>query len=178
MGRIRPVRLDRHDAEAVVLDQVLRDGRPRPIELGCAMRGLAEQHDPGIPEPAEMRPKFSVLRARQWLSILPQEFGQGGRPSDGGMVSLQSGPAPTRCLPWRIESRVGPSQDTTECRRTLAATDVPFVDVVGNDARMPQVHSVAADRNINSSKTPGNKVRNHRDAPHDSHQRGLATARR
>ena len=45
---VGPVALDRHGAESTRLDQPLRDGGARRVELVRPVRGLAEQHDPRV----------------------------------------------------------------------------------------------------------------------------------
>ena len=49
-GRVRPVCLDRNDVEAVIGDEIRRDFGAGVVELGRAVRGLAQHDDPAISE--------------------------------------------------------------------------------------------------------------------------------
>jgi hypothetical protein len=51
--RVRPIRLQRHDAEAARGDERLGDVRARMIELVRPVRGLADQHHAGIADQIE-----------------------------------------------------------------------------------------------------------------------------
>jgi hypothetical protein len=45
---VRPIAFDGNETEAALLDELFGDlGAPR-IELGCAMRSFAQQHEAGI----------------------------------------------------------------------------------------------------------------------------------
>jgi hypothetical protein len=49
-GGIGPIRFDRDDLEAVVLDQVAGDRRSSLVELRRAVAGFAQQNDAGLRE--------------------------------------------------------------------------------------------------------------------------------
>ena len=51
--RIRPVGLNRHDVEAVTVDQHLRDARSGLVELRGAVGRLAEQDHTAVAEPLD-----------------------------------------------------------------------------------------------------------------------------
>ena len=61
---IGPVGFDPHDIEAMAVDQHLGDARPRLIELGGAMRGLAEKHDSAIAEALDEIAKLMHIAKR------------------------------------------------------------------------------------------------------------------
>ncbi len=52
---VRPVALDGDKGEPFPLDQLARNSRPHAIELGRAVRRLAEKHDPRVADPPQQR---------------------------------------------------------------------------------------------------------------------------
>ena len=52
---VGPVPFDRHHGEPQFVDEPASDARPLPIELVGAVRRLADQHDPPIPDETEER---------------------------------------------------------------------------------------------------------------------------
>ncbi|WP_243700044.1 hypothetical protein [Lysobacter sp. N42] len=75
-GGVGPVRLGRHDAKAMALHQPLRDRRARPVELGRAVAGLAEQHHAAAGIAVEGLGEGRVVDVRQGLHGLADARGQ------------------------------------------------------------------------------------------------------
>jgi hypothetical protein len=69
--RIRPIRLDGEDGETMLLNEMTRNGGPRPIELGCTVARLAEQHH-------TLLGKASKQAAKSWIIAIRQRFGGAG----------------------------------------------------------------------------------------------------
>ncbi len=68
LRRVRPVRLQGHDVEAVPLDQPAGDGSAGAVELARAVRRLAEQHHARSPEAVERgAERLDVVQRRQRL---------------------------------------------------------------------------------------------------------------
>jgi hypothetical protein len=85
-GGVRPVGLDRHDAEAVLLDQPPGDGGAGAVEFRGAMAGLAQQHHPRLAEPVEGGGEGAMADVRQRLgggADLPDQIEVVGPPSPG-----------------------------------------------------------------------------------------------
>ncbi len=78
-GRVRPVGLDGDDPEAVRADQLARQARPQGVELRGAMRGLADEDEPRVPDALEERAEVGVREVRDRLRHLAHELGDGGR---------------------------------------------------------------------------------------------------
>ena len=72
--RIGPIRLDRHDIEAVSIDEPTRDLRTRPIKFGRAVGCLAEQHHPCLGEAVEHRAERRIVQIGQRLRRLAEQF--------------------------------------------------------------------------------------------------------
>src|SRR5215217_5437055 len=96
-GRIGPVRLNGDDDEAVLLDQPMRNCGTSAVELGGAVAGLAQQHDPAVTKAVEQLPKCGI-KSRERLGSLCNHLWQGlpTRVSGhvvGGRTSSVLGPA-------------------------------------------------------------------------------------
>ena len=66
-GGIRPIRLDRDDGEAVVLDEVPSDGGTRLVEFAGAVARLPQQQHPAIREPIEQAAECRIVERGQRL---------------------------------------------------------------------------------------------------------------
>ena len=74
---VRPVRLDRQNAEPVPLDQAPSDGGARQVKFRRPMRRFAEQEDPGVREGIEMRCEgVGLMQAGQGLRLIPDMRGK------------------------------------------------------------------------------------------------------
>ena len=76
VGGVGPVGLQRHDPEAVPVDQASGDRRARPIEFRGSMRPFAEQHHPGVGEDIEGRAKGGVVERGKRPGGVPHGLGQ------------------------------------------------------------------------------------------------------
>ncbi|MNR10272.1 hypothetical protein D3C85_1265150 [compost metagenome] len=73
LRRVRPVRFDGDDAEAVFFDQSAGDRRSAPVELGGAVAGLADQHHTGVSVAVEQRAERGAVQRRQRLGVAAQQ---------------------------------------------------------------------------------------------------------
>ncbi len=71
---IGPVCLDGDRGEPAPRDQLLGDAGPHPIELGGAVRRLAEQHDARVADPADQRVELDVLDPADRLGALRDQL--------------------------------------------------------------------------------------------------------
>jgi hypothetical protein len=78
MTCVWPVGFNRHDIEAVLLDQSLGDRSPASIKVVSAMAGFPDHHHPRISVAVEHFTKGFGVRFRQGLGVLTQERGDGG----------------------------------------------------------------------------------------------------
>src|SRR3954454_11724957 len=76
-SRIGPVRLNGDNGEAVLLDQPTRNCSTSAVELGGAVAGLAQQHDPAVTKAVEPLPKCAIVKIRERLGSLGDHFWQG-----------------------------------------------------------------------------------------------------
>ena len=73
---VRPVGLERHEPDPATFDQLPGDTRPHPVELGCAMRGLADEDQGGVSDPIEQRAQIDVVDGGDGFGRFRDEGGQ------------------------------------------------------------------------------------------------------
>jgi hypothetical protein len=73
---VGPVGLDGHDGEAVRSNEMTGDGGSRPVELGGAVAGLAEQHNPLVGEAVEEPSEGGIVEIRQGFGRLRDQLWQ------------------------------------------------------------------------------------------------------
>ncbi len=80
-GGIRPIGLDRHEANAAALDQGFRDLGPDAIELRGAVRGFADQHRAHVTDAFDNRPQVGTAHVADRLGDFADQLTDQGRPS-------------------------------------------------------------------------------------------------